>query len=141
MLMMLGSVQFTVAPFNTHENDRDAATDYVEKPVIGRRPPLEYVGEGVETRTIRGKIFPQAFGGLDGLQALDGARQSGTAQYLMRGDGVPLGWFVIEKVTEKSSKLDGSGVGRIVEFEATLKRDDAPSASGYVTSVMGMLGL
>jgi uncharacterized protein len=98
MLMRLGTVEFDVFPFNTHEYSRDAATDYAKKAVVGAREILEYVGEGEEKYTISGKLITKRLGGLGTLAELHALRQSGIAQFLMRGDGMALGWFVIESV-------------------------------------------
>lgn len=140
MLMQLGSVTFDVVHFNTHENSRSSEATFAEKSVLGRRPPLEFVGEGGETFTIKGKIFPHKFGGLDGLALLDAARRSGAAQFLMRGDGTPLGFFVVESVSEASKHLDATGVGREITYDVTIKRSDAPSALGYFNSIFALLG-
>ena len=45
MLMMLGPVQFEVIPFNTSTYGHDHTAGFAEKPVLGTRPPLEFVGE------------------------------------------------------------------------------------------------
>lgn len=140
MLMQLGSVVFDVVRFNTHEHSRSSEAGFAEKSVLGKRPPLEYVGDGPETISIRGKIYPRKLGGLEGLAALEAARASGAAQFLMRGDGTPLGFFVIESVNESSHHLWKNGVGQKITFDISLKRSDAPSPMGYFASIFGMLG-
>lgn len=130
MLYALGAVAFEVWPLNAQSVDRSAETSFAEKPVLGRRPPLEYVGEGAETIRMSGKIFPQKLGGLDELEALDEQRRAGKAMPLMRGDGKPLGWFVIESLTERATYLDQRGVGKVVEFDLSLRRAErAPATS------------
>jgi uncharacterized protein len=133
MLMTLGSVTFEVQPFNTHEYSHTHQTDYVDKPVVGARKPLEFVGDGDETWTISGRLFPKKLGGLNGLARLASARKSGVPQYLMRGDGRPMGFVAILSVTEKSTYLDVDGVGKIVEFEVTVKQAGAPGIAGFVS--------
>lgn len=140
MLMQLGSVVFDVVQFNTHENTRSTAAGFAEKAVLGRRPPLEFVGEGPETMVIRGRIFPEKLGGLDGLGLLDAARRSGDAQFLMRGDGRPLGFFVVTNVSETSRYLNAKGVGKQINFDLTVKRSDDPTAMGYFSSIFALLG-
>lgn len=140
MLMALGPVVMEVWPFNPTETSRESGGDYVEKPVMGRRPPLEFVGEAGETVSITVKLFPEKLGGLGSLAQLNAVRKSGVAQYLMRGDGVPLGWFVVQSVSERSSYLDQHGVGRVIEVEISLRRADAPGGRALFTSIMGLLG-
>jgi phage protein U len=140
MLMQLGSVAFEVFPLNTHEHSRAAEMGFVEKAVLGARPPLEKVGEGNETRMISGRVFPRKFGGLGQLASLEAARAAGQPLFLMRGDGRPLGFYVIERMNEKDTYLAANGVGQVIEFDISLKAASAPSPSGYVVSIMGMLG-
>ncbi|MFO1151012.1 MAG: phage tail protein [Alsobacter sp.] len=138
MLMQLGAVTFDVTPFNMHEHVRETAATFVSKDVLGRRPPLEFVGEGEESFTFEGRLFPQKLGGLERLDVLHDMRQSGTALPLMRGDGVPLGWFVIESVREQSTYLDAAGVGKLVAFTITLKRSDAASPGSIFGIISGL---
>lgn len=138
MLAMLGVVTFEIYPFNTHQHSFDAATSFAEKSVVGRRPPLEYVGEGNDTRRVSCRLFPKKLGGLSSLSALHGQRQSGVALPFVRGDGVTLGWYVIEQITEQSTYLAGDGVGQVVEVEIAIKRSDPPGA-GALYSILADL--
>lgn len=139
MLMLLGPVRFEVAPMNAHDIMHSHASDYVAKPVMGASEPLEWMGEGAETWVIRGRLFPHRFGGLGDLRLLYEARRSGLPQYMMRGDGAQMGWVVIESVTERSSHLDGGGVGRMIEFDVTVRRASAPVAGLYFSILRAVL--
>ena len=129
MLMQLGIVTFEVYPFNAQGYSRDTGFDYVRKDVIGTMRPSESMGESDESMTIEGRLFPDKFGGLDSMDQMHIMRQSGTAQILVRGDGRNLGWFQIERISEKSSMLAADGVGKIIDFTITLGRSPAPSPS------------
>lgn len=131
MLMMIGPVQLDVVPFNADGYGHGHEASFAEKPVLGARPPLEFVGEGPETWTIRGKIFPEKFGGMGHLEVLYEARASGLPQYMMRGDGALMGWVNILSVNEKSSYLDKDGVGRVITVDITVKRSSGPSAGSF----------
>lgn len=135
MLFALGTVTFEVAPLNAVGMQRATETTYAEKPVIGRRPPLEFVGEGAETIRLSARVFPAKFGGLGDLEKLDDLRRAGKSLPLIRGDGAALGWFVIESMQEASSYLDARGIGRVIEVDLTLKR--AEKASGQ--SILSLL--
>lgn len=139
MLLVLGGLSFRVWPFNATGTGGDLGGDYVEKPVMGRRPTLEFVGEASGTFTITAKLFPRHVGGLGDLERLHAIRRSGSPQYLMRGDGVPIGWVVVERVSEQHDHLTATGVGQEVAVEITLKHADAPQAASYFTSIMGLL--
>lgn len=139
MLFQLGTVAFEIAPFNPQETSRETEAGIVSKPVLGRRPPLEFVGDGPESISISAVLFPETLGGLEVLDRLDAMRAAGAPQYFMRGDGRPMGWFMIEKVSEKSTFLDHRGIGRQVSVEISLRRSDAPQASDFFSSIMGLL--
>lgn len=140
MLYALGPIDFEVAPFNTHEVERSHAADFANKDLLGRRRGHEFVGDGDETLSFSCKLFPHKLGGLNQLQILDALRASGSPQMLMRGDGSPLGWFVITRVRERSTYLDRKGVGRMIDVDIELMRDDPPSAADYVSSLFNLFG-
>jgi len=139
VLAQLGSVQMEVWPFNMTEASHDSEASFAEKSVMGRRPPLEFVGLGPDSRELKCKLFPSKFGGLSTLDALLDQQASGQPMPFMRGDGVPLGWYVIEKVSERSSYLDRNGVGQVIEVDVSLKRDDAPGSGSIFSILAGML--
>jgi phage protein U len=138
MLYLLGAVRFEVWPVNAEEVERETGADFAEKPVIGRRPILEFVGEGSETITLSGRLFPEKLGG--SLEMLQAQRAAGRAVPLMRGDGRPFGWVVIERVSESSSRLMADGVGRMIEFNVSVRRSEAPGAGGYFGIISGLFG-
>lgn len=140
MLYALGPLTFEIAPVNAHEINRATEANYVAKPVVGRRPPLEFTGDGPEEITVSAKLFPQKFGGLSSLAMLDRMRQSGMPHVFVRGDGMPLGWFCVDRVREQSSYLDARGVGKVIEVEIALKRADPPGAAGYMSALLSLLG-
>lgn len=138
MLMSLGPIRFEVYPFNTTEYDHGHESGFVEKPVLGARPPLEWVGEGAESWSIKARIFPQRFGGLDDLKKLYQARAAGRPLYLMRGDGAQMGWVMIEKVAERSSYLDLQGIGRVIDVDIAVRRSAKPSNGSFFSLFSGM---
>lgn len=140
MLMMIGPVFMQIAPFNAVSWSQERETAFVAKPVIGGREPLEYVGEGPATITVQGRLYPERFGGMTGLEVLELARASGVQQWLMRGDGGMMGWVVIEKVTQRASYLDADGVGRIIDVEVSCRRVGIPLAAAFFSALSGLFG-
>lgn len=138
MLAQLGNVQFTVMPFNMNATDHDAGASFASHDVVGAHPSLEFVGEAQESWRVRGSIFPKKFGGLSEMDALHAMRRSGAPQFWMRGDGVPMGWVVIERVTEKATYLARDGVGQVIEFDIDLKRASSPSAAGGLAALFSL---
>lgn len=139
MLFLLGALSFEIWPLNPTGTDSDSGGDYVEKPVMGRRPPLEFVGEATENFSFSAVLFPEKLGGLEKLDQLHAIRKSGIPQYLMRGDGKPLGWFGVTAVKEQGTYLSAKGVGQQINVEISLLRGDPPQDADYFASVIGML--
>lgn len=138
MLMSLGPIRFEVHPFNATQYGHDHETGFAEKPVLGARPSLEWVGEGQESWSITAIIFPHKFGGLGDLKKLYQARAAGRPLYLMRGDGSQMGWVVIDRVSERSSYLDGKGIGRVVEIDIAVRRAAKPSDGAFYSVFSGV---
>lgn len=140
MLYTLGSLTIDVTPFNVHEVTESGATEYASKPVVGAEPPQEFVGEGANEMALSGRLFPHAIGGLDELEILRQMRVSGKPQYLMRGDGKPFGWYVITSVSNRSSYLDGNGIGRQVDVSISMTRAQTPASTSFFSLTSALLG-
>jgi phage protein U len=138
MLMSLGPIRFEVHPFNATGYDHAHESGFVEKPVLGARPPLEWVGEGAESWSIAARIFPHRFGGLSDLRKLYQARAAGRPLYLMRGDGAQMGWVVIDSVMERASFLDAEGIGRVIDVEISVRRSAKPSNGSFFSVFSGV---
>jgi len=138
MLMSLGPIRFEVYPFNATGYDHNHETGFAEKPVLGARPPLEWVGEGPEAWSIKARIFTHKFGGLGDLKKLYQARSAGRPLYLMRGDGAQMGWVVIDKVTEQSSYLDAQGIGQVIDVDISVRRASKPSNGNFFSVFSGV---
>lgn len=139
MLFSIGALQVEVAPFNIDRISVSGETEYAVKDVVGAEPPLEFVGEGGNTMTLSGSLFPYALGGLSGLELLRQMRTSGKPQFIMRGDGTPLGWFAILSVSEDSRYLSRSGIGKQVGVSINLRRAQRPAARSFFSLIAGLI--
>ncbi len=134
LLMQLGSVAFELVPLNTNDYSHSHGAAFAEKPVLGIMPPLEHVGENVESWTIKGKLYPHKFGGLGHLDELRAMSASGDPQYFVRGDGAVFGWVVVTDVKVRSTYLDGQdmpGVGKAITVDITVKQAGAPGNGSF----------
>lgn len=139
MLMQIGPVQFDILPFNADGYTHGHEAGFAEKPVLGARPVMEFVGEGPESWTIKARLYPEKFGGMGHLEMLYQARASGRPQYLMRGDGSLMGWVNILSVSERSSFLDRKGVGKVIDVDITVRRCGRPSAGSFFSLLADVL--
>lgn len=131
MLYQFGAIQFDVTPLNIHEADHSTSTDWARKEIAGAGVYREWTGEGDEQITLRGRIFPFKLGGMTELETLESFRRAGQAEQLMRGDGTPLGWFVLESISRTHRFLAQGGVGQVIQFEGVFARCPVPDANEY----------
>jgi len=139
MLYKLGTLTIKVQPFNVDRVITSGDTDFVWKPIVGAESPPEYVGEGANTFTLSGTLFPKVLGGLDELALLQRMRAQGETQWLQRGDGKPMGWVVILNVTTSETDLAGDGVGQKTAVSMKLRRAKAPNADALFRITSGLL--
>ena len=135
MLYQLGGVQFSVAPTNIDAVSRERGADFAVKDIIGAQRPREFMGVGDSEVTLSGKLITHRFG-MGALETLAAMAQSGQPQMLARGDGYILGWHFVEKLKEKHSYLDARGVGRIIEFDITLKQSPSGATASSILSTL-----
>lgn len=138
MLYQLGVLSVKVQPFNVSRVQSDQTTEYVAKPVLGAEPPMEYVGEGANTWRLTGELFPKVLGGLGEFELLQAMRKSGRPQFLLRGDGRPMGWVVIQKVSTREQHLAADGVGRKMTVDIELRRAASPGKLALFSILAGL---
>jgi uncharacterized protein len=138
MLACIGPVAFDIFPFNMTGWSSSEESTFVEKSVLGIRPPLEWVGEGPASWSISAKLFPDKFGGTGDLAALKAARMTGLPQFFFLGNGTPVGWIVIANLKVKHTYLSPNGFGQVVECDIELKASGGPSAGAFFSIISGI---
>lgn len=124
-LMSLGPVVFDLVT-NLTETESKTASSFAKHEVVGVAPVYESMGDDESSFTLTGVIHPEHFGGLGTLATLEAARAASIPLPLMRGDFTPLGWVLIQGITNQSGYLDHKGVGREVQFTVELIRVGSP---------------
>jgi len=141
MLYQLGPVSVDVWPFNADSVQGEAAADFANKALIGRRPGYEFMGEGEETWTLSGQLLPTKLGGLDELEMLHDMRRNGDRIMVARGDGKILGWYAVQSISEGHEKLGPDGVGQVIKHSIKLLRVDEPGAdegAGLLSKILSL---
>ena len=83
---------------------------------------LQHVGQGTETITLPGVIYPEFRGGTGQLDAMREIAGKGEPLSLIDGGGGVMGLFAIERIEEKQAVFAAAGVPRKVEFTLQLRR-------------------
>jgi len=125
MLMSLGPVVFDLVT-NLDETEADTKSSFARHDVIGASPVYEEMGDDESGFTLSGTVHPLHFGGLSSLDVLETARSAKIPLPLMRGDFVPLGWVIIDRVKVGASLLNHQGIGRELRFSVDLIRTGNP---------------
>ena len=139
IVFMLGPALFEIAPMALDKLTIGRKIPFASHDVLGAEPILEDMGPDNQTVTLDGKLKPDHFGGLGELEALKLARDAATPLPLIRGDFMPLGFFLIEEVEEKHESINEFGIGREIEVEVKLRSVAAPGigAAGAIFRLFG----
>jgi len=143
MLFQIGPVTVdSPGPFNATDTSEEFGADYAVKAVVGARQPREFTGPADAKMTLSGTLFPDLFAraghatGLHQIELLRSITNTGAPQILVRGDGKNLGWWLIEKVTQKSTKLAANGVGRVIAYDIALVKSSEAADPVSIISLL-----
>lgn len=139
MLYMVGPLVFDTFPFSLNHIEREDSEDYAKHDLMSRRRGLETAGPGDDVLLLAGEFLPYHIGGLSELETARGLMHSRAPQYVMRGDGYALGWYVIEAIREShADAIAPTGVAYKVKHEIKLLRDD-DQGGGAGASLIGAI--
>lgn len=146
-LFQLGALTISSpGPFNATDTSEEFGADFGVKPLVGTLQDREFDGPSDGRFTISGTLFPYFYqragqtSGLDEIETLRGMANTGSPQTLVRGDGMALGNWLVEKVTQKSARLSTEGVGMIITYDISLvKTLRTPDATDQVSTLQQVL--
>ncbi len=120
MYAMLGDVRFEVLNSFTSLEAEHAAT-FAKHDVLQGRPRLQAMGNELTTLRFSLKLHWRLGNPDTAYNGLLAAKESQQAQALVYGSGRFVGWFVIERLTERTLMQDGRGrtAAREVDVELT----------------------
>lgn len=146
MLFQLGLVTIDdPGPFNADGTEEDFGAGYAVKPVVGAAPNREFVGPDDTRMVISGTLFPHFFSrhgqasGLSEVEMLRAITATGKPQCLVRGDGVNLGWWLVDRVRQRSKHLSRRGVGREIAYEIQLVQSPDAASPADILSTLTLL--
>ena len=147
-LYMVGAILMS-CPMGLNPQDvvEEFGGDFAVKPVVGAQQPREFVGPADTRLTLSGTIFPYRFanaGGSSGqgeIATLKGYAAAGQPLPILRGDGLSMGFYLLEKVQLKHTKLGKYGIGRQQEFVLQMVQSPkGPSAAALTSLFTGLIG-
>ena len=148
-LYTIGTIQMQ-CPMGLNPQDvvEEFGGDFAVKPIVGAQQPREFVGPSDTRLVLSGTIFPfryAAAGGSSGqteIAQLKAYAAAGEPLPVTRGDGFPMGYYIVEKVQLKHSKLAKTGLGRQQEFVLQLAQTPTgPSQATLLNIFTGLITL
>jgi len=128
MLYAIGPLECDTFPFEVGSVERETTADFAKHALVSAPEDYEFAGRGTSSLTVSGQLLPFHIGGLSELETAHALCEGGQPQWVFRGDGRPLGWYVITKVKEKHKHISPTGIGFVIEHELNLERVDDPGS-------------
>lgn len=123
-LMSLGQFVFEIKSAPYEELRRRTEYRWASVPRIGARPAHQFLGQGEDTITLNGTLYPELTGGPVQLNKLRQMADQGATWIMMSGAGEKMGHWLIESVEETQTLFFPDGTPRKLGFSIALKRDD-----------------
>ncbi|SIO25626.1 phage tail protein [Halodesulfovibrio marinisediminis] len=120
-MMRLGDFVFSTKTAAFQSASRSSTYNWAEQARIGNIPCLQFTGEGTETLSLSGVIYPTFRGGLKQVDAMRELAGSGKPLCLISGMGDLKGYWCITSVKEKNSDFLQAGIPQKIEFSLELK--------------------
>ena len=127
MMLQLGTFQFSITSAAYKQLRRRRSWRWAAQQRLQERPARQFVGEGDDSITLSGVIYPQYLGGSGQLDDVVELAGTGEAQTLIDGQGNVLGQWVIESINDTGSYQLRDGSPRRLQFSLSITRyqDDA----------------
>jgi phage protein U len=125
MMLVLGMFVFErrTLPFQTLK--RSSSYNYAKNSRVGIRDSYQFVGEGDESITVSGTLYPELTGGTLSCAMLRQMAGLGYPWPLLDGSGIIYGLYVISSVEENGSEYLPDGTPKKIDFTLKLERFDA----------------
>lgn len=141
MLYSIGALTLDTRPFSVETVQRSTSADFADKATMGGIAAREFMGEGEDKLTLSGQLLPFKIGGLTELEMAHSMRRAGQKLPVLRGDGVRLGWYVIDKIGENHEELMRDGVGFFIKYTIDMTKVSADGASkSVITTILSLFG-
>ena len=122
VMMMLGDIPFELKTTPYQRLRRYSVYNWPAQERIGRRPALQYTGQGSDTITLSGTLYPEMTGGRGAMNKLRTAAESGEPLDLVDALGYVYGPWCVTSVEETSEVFFDNGVPRKIGFSLSLSR-------------------
>jgi phage protein U len=121
-MMKLGGYTFSINTAAYQSLTHSTAYNWKSQERIGRLPAQQFTGQGEETVTLEGAVYPHFKGGTGQLNAMRAEANKGLPLMLVDGTGVIWQKWCIKQIDETQRELFSDGTPRKIEFNLQLVR-------------------
>ena len=127
---MLGQYRFSIdsAAYQTFARSTEYRWEELKR--IGSESALQFLGNGTDSITLEGTIYPQYRGGVGQIESMRSVAGQGVPLMLISGNGVAFGRWCIVSITEHQESFLKDGSARKATFSITLKRYGEETQNG-----------
>ncbi|MEL6477610.1 MAG: phage tail protein [Pseudomonadota bacterium] len=120
--MGLGAYRFQLLTAAFQDRTKNTTYRWSAQDRAGRSPALQFLGEGIETMDLQGRILPTFRGGLGQVRAMRAQAKTGEPLMLVDGLGFVYSRWVITQIRETETIFFPNGAPRLIEFSVSLSR-------------------
>ncbi|PID66603.1 MAG: oxidoreductase [Gammaproteobacteria bacterium] len=141
MMMSWGMFVFGLNTLPYQELQRATTWRHPTNSRVGLRPAAQFLGQGDETITLPGQLYPELTGGRVTLELARAMADRGDAWPLVERTGKIYGLYVCESIDDTATEFFDNGQPRKIEFTLKLKRvgDDQLDLIGAMTGLIGFI--
>lgn len=142
MMMILGAYRFCIGNAAYQSLARTTEYKWEEQKRLLGEPAMQFMGNGAETITLEGVVYPQFKGGLRQVTLMRAQAGLGFPLMLISGNGNAFGRWCITNVNETQTFFMKDGTPRKIAFSLTLKKygeEKMAGALGVVQAIVGAL--
>lgn len=119
-LLKLGAFKFSVNTASYETLQRAWQFNWRSHPLVGGYPALQNTGQGLQSISLNGRIFPHEIGSHESIANLVSLGSKGEPCYLVSGYGEVFGYWTINKVMEMQKAFFPDGAARQIDFSLSL---------------------
>lgn len=119
----LGPFMFGIGTAAFQQLQRVSTYKWVAQERVGRKPAQQNTGQGADTITLSGVIYPHYYGGLGQIKAMRDMAETGRPMqlvYAFEVVGQFAGQWCITEIKETRTVFFADGTPRKIEFDLTL---------------------
>jgi phage protein U len=130
MMMILGNYRFSIDSAAYQTFARSSEYRWEELKRIGKESAMQFLGNGTDTITLEGTIYPLYRGGIGQIEHMRSEAGQGIPLMLISGNGTAFGRWCIVSVTEHQETFLKDGSPRKLTFSITLKKYGEENQNG-----------